>query len=112
MVKAFKNTLDKGRVRWIVFEEEKQWFGVALEFNLVVEADDPQSALFELHSAIKGYVTAAKKSKVRSAVLNQEPAAEYALLWKFLDHQRVSPNKKLSIDPKRVFSFGAVPQYA
>ena len=112
MIKGKKNTLDSGRVRWIVFEEEGTWFGVALEFNLAVEADDPQLALSDLHTAIRGYVVAARKSKMRTSVLNQEPAAEYAILWKFLEQREKSKSSKLTVDPKKVFSFGTVPQFA
>lgn len=112
MIKGRKNTLDSGRVRWIVFEEEGTWFGVALEFNLAVEADDPQLALADLHTAIRGYVAAARKSKMRTQVLNQEPAAEYSILWKYLEHRENRKSSKLTVDPKKVFSFGTVPQYA
>ncbi len=112
MTKGKKNTLDSGRVRWIVFQDEGTWFGVALEFNLVIEADDPQVAMSDLHTAIRGYVAATKKSKMRTAVLNQEPAAEYSILWKYLEHQDSRKLPKLTINPKRVFSFGAVPQFA
>ncbi len=109
-----RNTLEKGRVRWIVFREDDAWYGVALEFNLVVEADDKQTAMFELHEAIKGYVEAARAGKLRDMVLNQTPNVEYGLLWKILNNERVSTKKisRLSVAPNQVFSFGVVPQYA
>jgi hypothetical protein len=111
-----KNTVERGRVRWIVFREGDTWFGVALEFNLVVEADDPQTALFELHTAIGGYVESVKSSKMRPFVLNQTPLFEYALLWKLLNNGKVrlqdTAQRNVSISPKQVFSFGTVPQYA
>lgn len=111
MLKQQRNTLDRGRIRWIVFHDEGTWFGVAIEFNLIVEADNPDTALFELHQAVQGYVKAARKSKMRPVVLNQIPAGEYGLLWKILNRDTPA-HQETSIDPKEVYSFGAIPQHA
>ncbi|MBI4426713.1 MAG: hypothetical protein HY567_03985 [Candidatus Kerfeldbacteria bacterium] len=111
-----KNTVERGRIRWIVFREGDTWYGVALEFNLVVEADHPQTALFELHSAIEGYLEAVKSARMRPIVLNQQPDFEYALLWKLLNakrvHSRSGTQARARISPQQVFSFGTVPQHA
>lgn len=80
----FKNTIQKGSVRYIVFKEEDVWYAVALEFNIVEEADDPQIALFNLFEAIKGYLKAFKKASARPHALNQKPQEEYEELWKKL----------------------------
>ena len=30
-----KNTLERGSVRYIIFNEDNTWYGVGLEFNIV-----------------------------------------------------------------------------
>ena len=77
----FKNTLQKGSVRYIVFKEGITWYAVALEFNIVEEGDDPREVLFALFEAINGYVKSARKINGRPHVLNQQPDDEYEELW-------------------------------
>ena len=55
------NTTKKGEVRTIVFKEGDTWYGVALEFNIVVEGDEYEGVHFDLQEAIKGYVESLKK---------------------------------------------------
>lgn len=78
-----KNTLDRGSVRYIVFQdkEDSAWYAVALEFNLVESGDDPQQALFALFEAIRGYMTSAEKIKAQPHILNQTPDPEYERMW-------------------------------
>ena len=61
----YKNTLNKGKVRYIIFKEDDTWYGVALEFNIVVEGDNPREAMQSLFDAIQGYVETAQKLKMR-----------------------------------------------
>ncbi|HTR18928.1 MAG TPA: hypothetical protein VMH91_03055 [Candidatus Paceibacterota bacterium] len=76
------NTAKKGKVRWIVFKDGDSWYGVALEFNLVVEGDDKDVVAFDLQEAIRGYIESQAKIKgSRVAPLNQKPDAEYENLW-------------------------------
>ncbi len=95
------NTIQKGSVRCIVFKEDSTWYGVALEFNIVVEGDTPQMATFELDEAIKGYVQSVKVANLRSDhILNQTPAQEYEELWKALEKKEPVPS------PYQVHSYG------
>ncbi len=104
MSNIFKNTIQKGSFRTIVFKEDDVWYGVALEFNLVVDADDPQIALFKLFDAATGYVETVAKSKSRPHALNQIPEKEYSDLWK-----RLSGNLKLPSLYQSVYHFGYTP---
>ena len=37
----YKNTLKRGSVRYIIFKEKDIWYGVALEFNIIEQGDNP-----------------------------------------------------------------------
>lgn len=80
------NTLRNGRYRWMIFKNRGSWMGTALEFNIVVEGDDPRVVETELHEAVIGYLESARKLKgVRdtqvNAILNQKAPAEYEERW-------------------------------
>lgn len=77
----FKNTLQKGSVRTMIFKEGDTWVGVALDFNIVETGDDPREVFIMLDEAIRGYVISAQKAKLRPHVLNQIPDKEYLALW-------------------------------
>ena len=79
---SFLNTPYSGSVRNVIFKENDEWFGVALEFNIVETGDSPQEVMMLLDEAIKGYVESADKSKLSIAVLNQSVDPEYEALWK------------------------------
>ena len=102
-----KNTLRKGRVRYIIFKEKGTWYGVALEFNLVEEGDNPEEVMASLFQAIRGYVETVQKVKVRSIPLNQTPDKEYEYLWNSLNKEKMVSSK--TKDKKEVFSFGYNP---
>ncbi|MDP2950842.1 MAG: hypothetical protein Q8N55_00500 [bacterium] len=95
-----KNTLKKGSVRCIVFKEADTWYGVALEFNLIEEGQDPLAVLASLDQAMQGYIETARKYKMRPFALNQKPDKEYEDLWNALE-----ANKKIPAN-KQVYSFG------
>ncbi len=99
-----KNTIKRGSIRNIIFKEEDTWYGVALEFNIVVEADAPEVAQFNLHEAVLGYLESLKNSKVgglrMESILNQTPDPEYSTLWKKLEE-----NKPIS-SPYQIHSYG------
>jgi predicted RNase H-like HicB family nuclease len=101
----YKNTLNKGSVRYIIFKEDNAWYGVALEFNIVEEGDDPVSVMASLFEAIQGYIETAKKFKMRPMPLNQKPDAEYEELWNKLQKGKIEKTAK----PEQVFSFGYNP---
>ena len=87
------NTAKKGKVRYIVFKEGDTWFGVALEFNIVVEGDSADVVNFNLQEAIRGYVESMRKIKgSRSAPLNQKPDTEYLSLWNKLATDKPVPS--------------------
>ena len=87
------NTAKKGKVRYIVFKEGDTWFGVALEFNIVVDGDSADVVSFNLQEAIRGHVESMRKIKgSRSAPLNQKPDAEYLDLWNKLAADKPVPS--------------------
>lgn len=87
------NTAKKGKVRYIVFREGDTWYGVALEFNIVVEGDSADVVNFNLQEAIRGYVESMRKIKgSRSAPLNQKPDVEYLSLWNKLTADKPIPS--------------------
>lgn len=91
----YANTLQKGSVRVIIFRDGDTWYGVALEFNIVEEGDNPREVMILLDSAIRGYIDSAKKLKARPHILNQKPDQEYEKLW------NADPNgKKESLRPQ------------
>jgi len=102
-MKKFRNTAQKGSVRYIVFKpkNEADWYAVGLEFNIVENASDPRVALVRLFEAIQGYVESFKKiGGARPYTLNQAPDAEYEKLWMSLNKGKAIPS------PFVVDSFG------
>lgn len=102
MIQKFKNTPQKGSVRFIVFKEAQTWYAVALEFNIVESGDDPREVLALLLGAVKGYLHSFKKAKARPHILNQQPDKEYENLWKQLENKTYRATKS----PYMVHTFG------
>lgn len=103
-----ENTIKKGKYRWIVFKKGAQWYGAALEFNIVQVGDDPNLVLFELQEAVKGYLEAAQKikgfrEKAVNPMLNQKSDDAYEELW---DLAQLAGQKPVAALPKNVFDFG------
>ena len=99
----YKNTLQKGSVRFIIFKEDATWYGVCLEFNIVEEGSTPQEAYMLLNEAAQGYVESARKIKARPHILNQVSDCEYESLWSKLQGAEDQKEKMPS-----VFSFGKI----
>ena len=95
-----QNTLQKGVVRIIIFKEGGEWFGVALELNIVESGGNPQETMLLLDEAIRGYLKSARKAGLDVSVLNQEPDQEYEMLWRLLEKGKPVPS------PYKVYSFG------
>lgn len=109
-MKRKPNTLDKGVIRHIIFKENGQWYGAALELNIVVEGDDPNQTIYYLDEAVRGYIKSARKVKARPAILNQN-AGEYELMWQTLQ-LRYSQGKSVPAArklPQEVHTFGFTP---
>jgi len=102
----YKNTLNKGSVRYIIFKEADAWYGVALEFNLVVDGDNPLEVMASLFQAIHGYVETARKLKMRPLPLNQRPDKEYSELWERLSKGEIEKGVTKS---EQVYTFGYTP---
>ena len=102
---GYKNTLQKGSVRYIIFKEGGSWYGVALEFNIVEEGDNPLDVMASLFQAIQGYVETARKLKMRPIPLNQKPDKEYQKLWERLEKSKTEGITK----PEQVYTFGYTP---
>lgn len=88
----YRNTLNKGSVRTIIFREGKTWYGVALEFNIVEAGDDAQEVMILLEEAVRGYLASARKNKLNPAILNQKSEQEYEKLWLGKDNPRLIPS--------------------
>ena len=101
----FKNTLQKGSVRYIIFKEGDTWYGVALEFNIVEDGDNPVEVMASLFEAIEGYIETAQKLKMRPMPLNQTPDKEYQDLWNKLEE---TEDEKHAI-PENIYTFGYAP---
>lgn len=99
----YKNTLQKGSVRYIVFKERDKWYAVALEFNIVEAGGDPREVLFSLFEAIQGYIKSAQKIKARPHIFNQRADKEYEDLWDALQQKKRGTLER-PLPP--VFSFG------
>ena len=97
----YKNTLQKGSVRFIVFKEKNTWYGAGLEFNIVESGSTPQEAMLLLFEALRGYIESAKKIKARPNILNQKIDPEYEQVWRALSKPK-GKQKEL----KSVFSSG------
>ena len=98
----YKNTLNRGSIRYIIFKEDNIWYGVALEFNILEEGDNPVEVMASLFQAIEGYVETAHKLKMRPMPLNQKPDKEYQELWDKLERNAT----KEATQPKQIYSFG------
>jgi len=101
----YKNTLNKGSVRYIIFRENHTWYGVALEFNIIEEGDNPVEVMASLFEAIRGYIETARKVKIRPHPLNQKPDLEYEELWDKLEKKKAGRITK----PEEVYTFGYSP---
>lgn len=101
-MRKYKNIIQKGSIRYIVFKEGKDWYAVALEFNIVESGDDPREVLMLLFEAISGYVKSAAKIKARPNILNQKTDKEYEYLWSKLQGKKMEKEIKMP----SVFTFG------
>ena len=77
----YRNTLQKGELRCLVFKEDSVWYAVGLEFNIVDSGDTPQEALLMFFEAAQGYLESARKIKARPSILNQRTEPEYEEMW-------------------------------
>jgi len=105
-MKSFKNTLQKGSVRYVVFKEKDTFFAVALEFNVVVEGASQIEAIVLLNEAIVGYLGSARKSKLRPHVLNQTVDSEYEKMWESAQASDVKRSNTRSTKSPYVLSSG------
>lgn len=99
--------MQKGAIRNIIFKEDDTWYGVGLEFNIVVEADTPELAMISLREAVIGYLESLKQSTIgglrTESILNQTPDPDYEQLWQSLEHNKPVPS------PYQIYSFGKMP---
>lgn len=91
-----KNTLQSGSVRTIIFQDTQDglWYGVGLEFNIVVSASTQKEVFFELHDAMDSYIQAMRMVKGLKdfSALNQNPITEYEILWNLLQEKKTIPS--------------------
>ncbi|KKT41682.1 hypothetical protein A2W54_03650 [Candidatus Giovannonibacteria bacterium RIFCSPHIGHO2_02_43_13] len=104
----YKNTLKKGSVRFLIFRDGESYFGVALEFNVVVEAANPQEAYIFLNEAASGYLESARKAKLRPIVLNQKPEVEYEKMWQANQDTKLKAKYEKIVNNLPIFSSGVL----
>ncbi|HEY4520373.1 MAG TPA: hypothetical protein VJJ72_01035 [Candidatus Paceibacterota bacterium] len=97
----YRNTLQKGSVRFIIFKEGDTWYGICLEFNIVESGDTPREAMVLLFESVQGYLESAKRIKARPNILNQKSDPEYEDMWFNLQEAK-KQNKKLD----SVYTYG------
>lgn len=102
----FKNTLQKGAVRYLVFKENDVFFGITLEFNLIVEAATQIEALVLLNEATQGYLESARKLKLRPHVLNQKPDPEYEKMWQEYQDRKLKEKYEKAFNHLPIFNAG------
>ncbi len=105
------NTPKKGKYRWLIFKDGKDWLGVVLEFNIVISGSDPQVVEVELQEAAVGHIESAKKLKgFRSTqvnnILNQVSEDEFEGLWSHTMTQKSSENILSPFSRKDVYKAG------
>lgn len=105
MVK-YKNTLQRGNVRYLVFKDGGLFFGVALEFNLIVEGTDPTETLLLLNEAVAGYLESARKIKARPMILNQNPDPEYEKMWQNYQDLQLKKKHEKIVSTLPIFNAG------
>ena len=91
----YKNTLQKGEIRYVVFREAGTWYAVGLEFNIVESGSTPQEALLLLFEALQGYIESARRIKARPQILNQKSDPEYEALWRAKRSQKRTASKEI-----------------
>ena len=104
----YRNTLQRGNIRFLIFKDGSSYFGVALEFNIVVEAANPQEAFIYLNEAALGYLESARKAKLRPQVLNQKPDEEYEKMWRANQDIRLKEKHEKIVNSLPVFSSGVL----
>ena len=102
----YQNTLKKGSVRFLIFRDGQSYFGVALEFNVIVEASSPEEAYIFLNEATNGYLEAARKIKIRPSVLNQKTDPEYEKMWDEYQNRKLKEKYENIINKFPIFSAG------
>jgi len=111
----YKNTLQKGSVRYIIFQENGNWYATGLEFNIVESGTSPQEAMLLLFEALSGYVESAKKIKARPNILNQKVDSEYEQMWQDIQDKKSAQTKKVytsgEFNLKQIFEKSLVPAY-
>ncbi len=105
-MKKFKNTLQKGSVRYLIFKEKDTFFGVALEFNLIVEATTQVEAFVLLDEATQGYLESARKIKLRPHVLNQKPEPEYEKMWQEYQDRKLKEKYEKALNHLSILNAG------
>lgn len=102
----YKNTLKNGSVRFLIFRDKESYFGVALEFNVMVEASSPQEAFIFLNEATTGYLEAARKVKLRPSILNQKTDPEYEKMWQEYQDRKLKEKYENIVNKLPIFSAG------
>ncbi|MEK7624120.1 MAG: hypothetical protein AAB404_00090 [Patescibacteria group bacterium] len=105
-MKKFQNTLQKGSVRYLIFKDKDVFFGVALEFNVIVEAASQIEALVLLDEATQGFLESARKIKLRPSVLNQKPDSEYEKMWEEYQDRKLKEKSERTFNCLPIFNAG------
>ena len=90
----------------LFYKDGVQFFGVALEFNIMVEAAHPAEAFLLLTEAVQGYIEAARKVKLRPRVLNQKSDPEYEKMWQAYWDRKLKEKYERIVNRLPIFNAG------
>jgi len=94
-MRQYKNTLQRGTIRYLIFKEGDVWYATGLEFNIVESGNSVQEAILLLFEALAGYVEAARRIKARPNILNQKSDTEYEEMWQKRREEKFSQSRKI-----------------
>lgn len=117
-IKRPKNTKKQGFIEFFVYPEKKQFVGICLTFDIVLEGKNPSKIMQGLQDAASLHIKTVKKNNLSDDLLNRYAPDEY---WKKyfetlellkrsrLEQKRLPEAKQLPYGPD--FSRGLNPSF-
>jgi len=73
MYKTITKPLKNNKIKLIIFQKGKKWYGVVLEFNIIEIYKDLNTTLYNLIEATTGYIETVIKNNIQLSSLTQTP---------------------------------------
>jgi hypothetical protein len=112
MEKKNMNTINNGKIRFIVFRQKESEFytGVCLDFGIVVEGESADYVKYELEKGASGYLKTVKKDKLSDVLLNNQAPKEYWELYDKILKQELDEKKpNIKFDQYCNFNINFIP---